>query len=390
MTITNEKIKIAYLVVMRSFPGLIAQRRYEREVCSQLEGVIWENFTFLDGLTDSREASPIPGVFRGVLGRKLFAWFWLLKNANRYDFVVVRHMEFDPFALIFARFVRNRITVHHSKEVIELLAIRKDWRGRLASALERLSGRVAVRNACGLMAVTNEVRLFQKSARCLPEDFPSHNFPNGIAVNQVAVLKDNRSSESYQIAFVAGTFAPWHGLDVLLEVIESFDKLKWRIADITLHLIGSVPHDYDEQIRRINDGYSPFCILVHGRKEQAEYRQLLDRCDGAIGSLAMHRIELTEGSTLKVREMLALGLPVFSGHVDTAIPKDFPYMKVASGEWNLLTLIDFLERHRKTSREEVRQAATPYIDKMSIMTSAAEFLRGIYIQSNSQSSSKSE
>ena len=131
------------------------------------------------------------------------------RNAKRYDYVIVRHMEFDPFALFFAWFVPNRVLVHHSKEVLELRQIRKGWTGRAAALLENVSGKVATRTATALVGVTHEVGAYQKDFRGLSEGFPVGFFPNGVNVDSVPLLGDDRPNEVIEVGFMCGTFAAW-------------------------------------------------------------------------------------------------------------------------------------------------------------------------------------
>ena len=53
----------------------------------------------------------------------------------------------------------------------------------------------------------------------------------------------------------------------------------------------------------------------------------------------MYRNGLTDGCTLKVREILAMGLPIFSGHKDTALPFLIIFQKEV-----LKISLSFLER----------------------------------------------
>lgn len=370
-----NKLNIAYLIVMRSFPGLLKQISYENQLASEMSDVSWQNFTFLDDVDGSGSAERLPGPCSGVLGRKLFAWLWLLRNASRFDLVIVRHMEFDPFAVLFAWFVPNRVLVHHSKEVIELTLIRGDWRGKLASLLERFSGRVSVRTSRAIMGVTHELSEYQKKYRRLPDDFPTFVFPNGVIVDTIAPLADERASDRIEIVFMAGSFALWHGLDLLLEAFRAYLCDGNSSRAISLHLVGNVGDEYLELVDEINALKAAGTVTLHGRLQEPEYRKIMARCCLGIGSLAMDRIDMVEGATLKVREMLAMGLPVYSGHVDTALPVDFSYY--LNGKCSFDELVEFADLHSASSRNEVRAAARPYIEKARLMKNVVEFLQGL-------------
>ena len=73
-------MQVAYLIVTRAFPGLLKQVAYDRSLTGELEGMRFDHFTFLDTVTEGDEAQKLPAFFKGVFGRKLFAWLWLLQK----------------------------------------------------------------------------------------------------------------------------------------------------------------------------------------------------------------------------------------------------------------------------------------------------------------------
>ncbi len=372
----KKPIKIAYLVVSRSNPGLLKQIEYDYKLTKNIKDISWKNFTFLDQVEKNSSSKRLPFLLRGVIGRRFFAWIWLLKNSYKYDFVIVRHMEFDVFAIIFAWLVPNRILVHHSKEVEELKLIRKDLRGVIASNIEKISGGIAVRTSSALLTVSKDLMNYQRVSRKLSKDFPIFLFPNGIIVDNTPILKDfMNENSSIQIGFIAGRFLEWHGLDLLLEnCIKDIDRDFEK--KIIFHLIGNIGSRYNEQISLINKFNGKIKIKVYGRLKQKDYWKIFCKCNIGIGSLAMYRIGLTDGCTLKVREMLAMGLPIFSGHKDTALPLDFPYYHSKGGD--IEDIIRFTQKVSKVTREEVRDASYKYIDKKICFDALGKDLKIIY------------
>lgn len=357
-----KKIKLAYLIVRKSFSGLLKQIEYDRQLMQDLKDIDYKNFTFLDQLEKDSKLYRLPFIFRGLFGRKLFAWLWLLNNARKFDYVIIRHMEFDPFALIFAWFIPNRIVVHHSREVEELLLIEKNWKGKVASIMEKISGRISAKTSTALLTVSLDLINYQRKERHLPENFPIIHFPNGIIVNNTPILENLVPKKGIiELGFIAEKFSPWHGLDLLIDNCEK-EIVKNTKQKIIIHLIGSLNSDYLKQIKLINNKKGNIEIKNYGNIRQKEYIKVFKKCTIGIGSLAMHRVGLTDGSTLKVREMLAMGLPVFSGHKDTAIPNNFPYYYY-SMEIDINKIIDFAHKMSKTTRKEVRNASYQYIDK---------------------------
>lgn len=119
-------------------------------------------------------------------------------------------------------------------------------------------------------------------------------------------------------------------------------------------------------------------IVVHGRLKQDEYLKIFEKSHIGIVSLAMARIELNEGATLKVREMLAMGLPIYSGHCDTALPPDFPYY--VNGKVDVSAIVEFVRVVGNLPRETVREASRRYIDKRVSIENLGEFLKELPVR----------
>ena len=64
--------------------------------------------------------------------------------------------------------------------------------------------------------------------------------------------------------------------------------------------------------------------------------------------------------TLKTREYLSLGIPVFSGHYDI-FPSNFPFYR--KGNLNIEEIIDFGIEMRRFSNLEIFEKSKKYIDK---------------------------
>ena len=129
----KRKLKIAYLIVGRSFPGLAKQIEYEDLVFSELKEIDFKFFAFLVKGKSYKKIHELPRPFRSLIGQKLFAWIWLLRFSRKFDYIIMRHIVFDPFVLFFGWFVRNRITVHHAKEFFEVVYYKSGWQGKIAA-----------------------------------------------------------------------------------------------------------------------------------------------------------------------------------------------------------------------------------------------------------------
>jgi hypothetical protein len=106
--------------------------------------------------------------------------------------------------------------------------------------------------------------------------------------------------------FAGSPAMAWHGVDRLLELAR-------EAPQVDFDLVGPEP------------GPVPPNVTVHGTLAGERYWAVLGRADVAIGSLAMDRAGLREGSPLKVREYLLGGIPTIIGYEDTDFPGEPPW-----------------------------------------------------------------
>lgn len=364
-----DKLKVLHISTVRNYPkGIEKQLTFERSASRHLLDAQWDTVVFhcKKGAKGDFEHR-LPPCFRGLLGSRLYTWLYLILVRKRYDFIVQRYLPFDPFQVVFGWFFKNRITVHHGKELEELVLVREGWRGKLAASLERWIGAVCRSQKKGVIGVTREIADYQvKEGRA---NAVVSVYPNGIDLGAVDVLPDYRT-ESINAAFVCGQFSRWHGLDKLLSQIKG-ESDKKLLSGIKLHLVGHLSDHNLREVEAINAQNE--IIKVHGHLSGQDYRDVLAICDFGIGSLAMERQGLTEACTLKVREYLALGLPVFSGHRDTALFDGFEFYEIGSP--NVRKLVEFGISMKTNTRAEVRECASGYIAKKSALEKVVKDLK---------------
>lgn len=361
-------LRIIHVTVYRDLPsGIRKQITWEQQASQHLVDVDWSSLALHGGKAVESFERRIPALFRPMFFRNLYGWLVIKRLAKSYDLVLLRHMPFDPFVFFFAPQIRNRISVHHSREWEELPLIRPDFFGYLAGMVEKITGRIAVQSAMGVLGVTTEIAHFQVDTRAPGKQ--AGLYANGIALEAVELANDRRSTDAVNIVFMSNTFSAWHGLDRLVDAV----RAALSIPDgFIVHVIGNLTEVQKRQVSAL--GLRSNLFRLYGFLGVDAYRDLIASADVGLGSLAMDRQNLTEGSTLKVREMLGMGLPVFSGHIDTALPDAFPFYRYASS-LDLFALECFAHSMKSYSRSDVRKAATPYIDKLATMQVAVDSLR---------------
>jgi glycosyltransferase involved in cell wall biosynthesis len=362
-------MKVVHLTVVRQLTaGQTKQLQFEYAAAKKLEGAEWVTLAYHNGPLTEPYMRQIPFGFRSLFMRKLWGWIVALRLSRSYDFVMMRHATFDPFTFIFAPLIGNRVSVHHAKELEELRLIRQGWKGEAAALFEQISGRVAIRRAKMILGVTQEIAEYERD-RCAPGK-KIGVYSNGIDVAEVPILADKRKPGQLHIVFICGTFSKWHGLDKLIDAV---DKHHFSADDpsLTIHLIGRLSQQQIEQVSVFENCRSVF--KHYGLLDTNSYRPILEECDFGVASLALDREGLSEGSTLKVREMLAMGLPVYSGHKDIALDESQSFIRVTSHPV-LSEILEFGKLCKKINRFEVRESTKELIDKKNSMSSVVNFL----------------
>jgi glycosyltransferase involved in cell wall biosynthesis len=156
----------------------------------------------------------------------------------------------------------------------------------------------------GAVYVTEE--LMTKNEFQLKSQIPKIAIGNGIDLSRIERLS-RRTQVKPALFFVGSPNQPWHGVQELVE----FGKLN---AAIEIHIVGTDGVDSEPN------------IFFHGTLSADQYRTLASRCQAGIGSLNLSKNNMREASPLKVREYLALGLPVILKYKDTDLSSGEDYI----------------------------------------------------------------
>lgn len=355
-------MRVLHLSVMRNLTG--GQRKqlhYETIAAQASKGVVWDTIAIHDNESKSSFEVRTPYLFRRQILRNLYGWLFLRRVCKDYDLVLMRHLPFDVVGALMSRFVSNRGSVHHSREVEEIVLIRHGLLGKILSRLELLVGGLIISRSRVVLGVTNEIAAYEVN-RSGSVNLVSGAYPNTIIPECLALASDLRDCHLVQAAFVCGKFSAWHGLDILIDSCKKDDLISRIRGALVIHLVGNLGDHQLSEINLVDPEGSVF--RVHGYLSEKDYRHILDGCDVGIGSLALSRQGMSEGSTLKMCELLGMGIPVYSAEPDVVLPVDFPYSFVDRHP-SLPGLVDFGIQMKTAGRNEVRQAALSYIDKAS-------------------------
>lgn len=351
--------------LLRPPTGIINQMRWEHEAANEL-GLEWDvrlycpkGWLELEGFIQEsptvNAGDPSKGKPLDWLRFRYGYYQWLMSQEENYDAFVLRYYVHDFFQLMFARRCRKPVYfVHHTLEEPEL-RLPGTVSARVRTILERWAGVPTLRAATGIIGVTQEIVDYEVG-RAGISDACTSIYPNGIKFDEGTVV--DRRGEVPELLFVAGGFAPWHGLDLLLDSIEQSD------AEFKLHLVGNV---HEPNLSRATKDSR---IVVHGRRSSEEIRVLAETCWLGLSSFGLHRQNMTEACTLKVREYLMMGLPVYAGHRDVVEDEN---VFVMSGPADIEVVLRFA-KDQFTSRRKVADASRDGICKRILLSKLYEGL----------------
>lgn len=323
----------------------------------QSRGVQWSTVVFSIENPDSdpfvQEIHPTGNRILDYLRLHYFGFRWLKKQIPHYDFILFRYSPADPFSILNFNIYNKVYTIHHTFEMEELRSLFSGLLGFILFQLESLAGRLALRRVKGILGITPEIVDYEVSRVQKRSKRLQRPYPNGIDLRKISVAEDQRKGP-LTFLMVAYHYVSWHGLDLILEKLKSCSK------DFQFHIVGTV---FDDD-KKIIQGDNRF--ILHGSLNLEQIRDLACRCDFGLTSFALFRKRMTQACSLKTREYLALGLPVYSGHEDPAFPTQFPYF-IFDPNLDIENLFKMAFDFRAEKREVIRQAAAPFIDKLKIM-----------------------
>jgi glycosyltransferase involved in cell wall biosynthesis len=352
----TKKLKILHAAVsMNPSSGVVKQMEWEQNAAQVLD-IDW--VSALHTVIESK--SPIVTTWQDLsrytllryiqLKAKFYAWLELV--SDDFDLILLRYSVHDPWQWRLAGKIGHKLlTVHHTKEEPELRGA-KCSAGWVKVMLERYFGCSTLRNVLGQVAVTPEVLAYEKG-RLKKLKKPGFVYPNGIEMQPRSFL-DHRSADVPEIVFVASRFSHWHGLDKIIHALKMDD------SNCVLHIVGRVS---DEDVAECKLDSR---ILLHGHLDAEHLNYLMSKAWCGLSSFALERQEMKQACTLKVREYLEAGLPVYAGHVDSGLPMNFIFFKNADPK--LRNILAFATAMRSYSREEVSLSASPYIVKSALLS----------------------
>ena len=196
-----------------------------------------------------------------------------------------------------------------------------------------------LRTIAGFVPVTREL-----AVRLAKFEKPVAVIGNGIALAEFCPVPASNSSGAHRLVFVGSAGSPWHGLERIRELAGLF-------PEYCIDIIGCTAADLREAVGPSAPSPQADNLVFHGNLDRIHYEPLLAAATAALGTFGLYRKSMDEACPLKVREYLALGLPVIGACLDTDIPENADYyLRLPNSSESLqphaAAIAAFLERWR--------------------------------------------
>lgn len=248
---------------------------------------------------ESRDDGEVVAFRYGHARQRLAATIAAARAVRRYrpHVLYLRYDVFLPPVWALVRLVPTVVEVNSDTG----RAMRANWRGPAAVRYNLANRRAIFPAVRGFAAVTNQLALSPQVTRWRK---PAIAIANGVDVGSIAPVPAPANTRPRAL-FLGSAGQAWHGVDKIVELARA-------LPELTVDVVGYRA----ENVRPLPAEPGPN-VVFHGRLSRDDYTRIAAGADLAFGSLALHRVELQEGGPLKVREYLAMGIPLVIAYDDT-------------------------------------------------------------------------
>ncbi|GAB6117183.1 glycosyltransferase family 4 protein [Thermoanaerobacter brockii subsp. lactiethylicus] len=171
---------------------------------------------------------------------------------------------------------------------------------------------------------------------------------NGIDMELFPLKKNQHNEKDLHLIGVANVHY-WHGYDRVIRGMYDYYQLP-RDRKVFFHIVGE-----GAEIPRLKAMVTSYnlndYVIFHGSKVGKELDVIFDKCHLAVGSLGMHRNGLKYGSTLKVREYCARGIPFIIAYDDCDFTEDFEFLKKFPADESFVNIEEIISFYESIIRK---------------------------------------
>lgn len=276
-----------------------------------------------------------------------------LIEKEKYDLIYIRYPQAAmPLFNNFLRKIKENIG---SKIVLEIPTYPYDDENKNIKGLKKIKIILEKRYRKYLKNYVDKIVTFSEDKKIF--EVVCINIANGIDLEEVKIKKEKEGKEEVNFVHVSVTRF-WHGVDRFLDSLIQYIKNGGK-EKIRFHIVGEGSETL--KLKKIVEDNIELqdIVIFHGFKSGEDLDEVYNNSDIAIGSLGFFRSGLEKGSTLKMREYCAKGLPLVVGYDDTSFSRDLPFYYQVSNDESLLDIEKIIEWYKnlKVIPEEIRKYA---------------------------------
>lgn len=363
--------KIVHLSVKRlhsygQLQQLIAENKCSLELSTDCH---WEVVAYDNKGGDPPWLNQLPNIIRIFpFLRLFFTYYQALRLSKDSDFVLIRHPALDYLGPLICIFNSKLIHYHHAITSIEMSSIFASPLRYILPPLELFLNILQSFSTRQVVAVTREIANHY-SRLSVSKKHSIALYPNAFNYNIYKPTRSNYHDNQIRIAFACGFFAPWQGLDLLINdlVKDHSDTLGINSLSISFHLIGRIAAKDKQLISDVAPRLHPsLSIQTYDSLTHSSCIDVIRTCNIGLGSLALDREGLSESCSLKVREYLSLGIPVLCPYPDTSLPTNIVYYLQEAPTLN--NIIKLFNRTRHISASAIHDHSRQFLHKTNAMT----------------------
>ena len=212
-------------------------------------------------------------------------------------------LEFEP-DIVYMRWSIYTFPMHRLLNqiptVLEVNSVDKsEYRilGGIYNFYNRLTRSIILSKVAGMIFISEQIRNMP--------DFKRFNKPSAMITNSIDLdrvpLYPAPANTPPHLLFIGTPGMAWHGVDKLVALARSF-------PDLEIDIVGISELEGYENL--------PENLHLHGFLTGDALEKAMRKADAAIGSLSLHLIGMNEGSTLKIPDYVAHGIPCILPYID--------------------------------------------------------------------------
>lgn len=199
---------------------------------------------------------------------------------------------------------------------------------------------------------------------------PVSKFINGMNFSNIKKREVNQNNSKSINLISVTSFADWHGIDRIIKGLgDYYNTTDANKREVYLHLVGEGKNKAS-MIELSNKLHIKDYVIFYGFATGDRLDKIYNCADVGINSVALHRLGLSNASTLKSREYGAKGLPIVTSTPIDYLPDNYPYVFFVpedDGPIDIDAIADYvdnlyLEKPIDTINDEIRTFAESKCD----------------------------